>query len=326
MNDHTNHIALVTGATSGLGREAAVQLAEAGYGRVIVTGRTGDKARAAAGELTARAGRPVFQAIALDLGDPRSVRAAADRLIEYGIVINVLLLNAGMVSGSQIVKTASGVEITVASSLIGHHQLTMRLLEAGALAPEARIVIAGSEAARDDVPTFSVADVPALAAKEFDGDRQAAVEALMRAEVPGKFKPGDTYSTAKMFVAWWAAALARRLPDGMTVNAVSPGSAPNTNAVRNANFFMRRIMVPMFKHAPKRMGMAASTPVAAQRYIEASEYGADVSGQFFASAPKKMTGPLHRMDQPHILDVDSQEAAWAATVAVSGGIDAPVPA
>ena len=296
-----------------------------GY-RVIVTGRTQDKAATAAEQLAQRTAQPVFEPLGLDLNDPTSVRAAADSLIDQNIVVDVLLLNAGMVSGSTRTITESGVETMISSSLIGHHQLTMYLLAANTLAPEARIVIAGSEAARGDVPTFHPTDVDAAAENGFDGDRQAAVESLMRGEIPRKFKPGDTYADAKVFVAQWAAALARRLPDGMTVNAVSPGSAPNTGAARNANFFMKRIMLPVFKHAPKRMDMAASVPVAAERYVEAASFGADVTGEFFASAPKKMTGPIEKMNFSHISDRDLQEATWRATIAISGNVDIPVQA
>ena len=250
---------------------------------------------------------------------------AAAELIENGTKIDFLLLNAGMVSGSQLVTTDENIEITYASSLIGHHQLTMALLGDDALASEARIVIAGSEAARGDVPTFTPVDLPNYASEHFDGDLELAAVSLIRHDGPLKYKPATAYATAKLFVAWWAAGLARQLPDGMTVNAVSPGSAPGTDAGRNANFFMRNIMMPMFKLAPKKMGMAAPVPVAAQRYIDASEFGADVTGKFYASAPKKMTGPLHEVELPHVLDQRSQKAAWAATVSVAG-IDYPVAA
>jgi hypothetical protein len=43
-----------------------------------------------------------------------------------------------------------------------------------------------------------------------------------------------------------------------------------------------------------------------------------VSGQFFASAPKKVTGPMEAMHHPHFLDRANQEAAWQAIVKVSG--------
>ena len=56
----------------------------------------------------------------------------------------------------------------------------------------------------------------------------------MMMESPIKFHSGNQYATVKLFAAWWAAELARKLPEGMTVNAVSPGSTPGTNADRSA--------------------------------------------------------------------------------------------
>jgi NAD(P)-dependent dehydrogenase (short-subunit alcohol dehydrogenase family) len=193
----------------------------------------------------------------------------------------------------------------------------MRLLDADLIAPNGRIVIAGSEAARGDVPTFTPVDLPSYAAKHFDGDLEAAATSLIRHDGPLKYKPAAVYATTKLFVAWWASALAEQLPDGTTVNAVSPGSAPGTDAGRNANFFMRRIMMPVMKMMPKRLGMAAPVAVAAERYTDAVRFGPEVSGEFFASAPKKMTGALHQVDLPHVKDRDSRNAAWSATVAVA---------
>jgi len=59
--------ALVTGATSVLGFEAAIHIAQEGYGRVIITGRSTEKAEAAAKALAERTGTDVFQPLALDL-------------------------------------------------------------------------------------------------------------------------------------------------------------------------------------------------------------------------------------------------------------------
>lgn len=313
--------ALVTGATSGLGFESAIHLASEGYGRVIVTGRSVERATNAAGELAAQTNLDVFHPLALDLNDTNSVAAAAAELAEAGNQITALVLNAGMVGGSTLVRTDENVEITFASSLIGHHQFTMRLLDTELIAPNARIVIAGSEAARGDVPTFTPVDLPSYAAKHFDGDLQAAAVSLIHHDGPLKYKPGNVYATAKLFVAWWASVLADQLPAGTTVNAVSPGSAPGTDAGRNANFFMRRIMMPVMSKAPKRLGMAAPVAVAAERYTDAARFGPEVTGQFFASAPKKMTGPLHRVDLAHVNDRTSRDAAWAATVAVAERTD-----
>ena len=321
MPDNTRKTAIVTGATSGLGLEAAGQLGEAGYARVTITGRTEERAEAARSQLVARTGRDVFETLVADLNEPKSVRAAAEELARRGQKIDFLLLNAGMVSGGELVKTDEGVEISSASSLIGHHQLTMQMIEDDLISDHAHIVIAGSEAARGDVPTFKPVDLKEFAAENHSGDMAVAAEATLRYDPPLKYKPATAYSNAKLFVAYWSAELARRLPTSVTVNAVSPGSAPDTGAARHANFFVKRILLPFFKYMP---GQAATIPVAAGRYIEASEYPEQVTGQFFASAPKKMIGDLHEVDLPHVADRESQAAAWDAIVNVAGGVDYPV--
>ncbi|HEY5053246.1 MAG TPA: hypothetical protein VII45_07530, partial [Solirubrobacterales bacterium] len=205
---------------------------------------------------------------------------------------------------------------------IGHHQLAVGLLRANLLSPNARIVIAGSEAARGDVPMFSYTDVAALAATQHQGDRSAAVKALVRSGPNVKFEPNRAFADAKLVVAWWAAALARRLPSGMAVYAVSPGSAPDTKAARNAGPVIKWLMMPLIKLIP---GMSQTPETAARRYLQASEFGTDVSGQFFASAPKKVTGPIEAMRHPHFHDRANQEAAWQAVVSVSG-VDLSYPA
>lgn len=319
----SSNTALVTGATSGLGFEAAAQLAESGWSTVFITGRTEARASEARDRLVARTGKDVFRTVVVDLDRPEVVIRAAAELKTAGEKLDVLILNAGVVPGSDKVMTGEDVEVTFASSLIGHHQLTMQLLADDVLADDARIVIAGSEAARGDVPTFNPTDLHSLADSSYSGDLAAAAEGLIRADGSVKYKPATAYSNAKLFVAWWAAQLARKLPEGMTVNAVSPGSAPDTEAGRNANFFMKKIMMPVFKHAPKRFGMSAPVAEAAARYIEVTTYDG-VTGEFFASAPKKMTGPIEAMQMPHIRDEASQRASWDAVVKVAGGIDYPI--
>jgi NAD(P)-dependent dehydrogenase (short-subunit alcohol dehydrogenase family) len=319
-----NRTALVTGATSGLGLEAAAQLAEAGWSKVTITGRDQNRAKAAVAQLVERTGKDVFETLTVDLNKPASVEEAVAELAQRGDSIDFLLLNAGMVSGSSLVKTDENVEITFASSLVGHHQLTMGVLDTGLLGDSARIVIAGSEAARGDVPTFNPTDLHEFAADNFDGDLVAAAEALIRGDNRTKHKSSTAYADAKMFVAWWSAQLANRLPEGTTVNAVSPGSAPGTDAGRNATGVLKYVMLPMFKYAPKALGFGAPVSDAAYRYIEVAGYGDDVSGEFFASAPKKMTGPIEAMQQTHIRDEAAQEAAWSAVVKVAGGVDYPV--
>jgi NAD(P)-dependent dehydrogenase (short-subunit alcohol dehydrogenase family) len=307
-------IALVTGTTSGLGYAAARALAGEGWREIIVTGRSLDRVQETATQLTAETKMQVFTPLELDLDTPSSVQSALAELVKRGRPIDFLLLNAGMVGGKKRVLTAAGIEASQAP-LIGHHQLTVGLLRANLLSPNARIVIAGSEAARGDVPLFSYTDVAALAAKQYHGDRSAAVEALLRSRPNLRYEPNRAYADAKIVVAWWVAALARRLPPGMAVYAVSPGSTPDTKAVRNGSLVFRWLMVPLVKLIP---GMSQTPETAARRYLQASEFGTDVSGQFFASAPRKLTGPIEAMRQPHFHDRANQEAAWQTIVEVSG--------
>ena len=78
---------------------------------------------------------------------------------------------------------------------------------------------------------------------------------------------------------------------------------------------MKWVMIPLTKLTP---GTSHTPETAARRYLQASAFGTDLSGQFFASAPKKFTGPIEAMRHPHLLDRASQEAAWQAIVKVSG--------
>jgi NAD(P)-dependent dehydrogenase (short-subunit alcohol dehydrogenase family) len=314
-------IALVTGTTSGLGYAAARLLAAEGSRAVIVTGRSLARARETATQLAAETKTQVFTPLELDLNAPASVQSALAALVKRGQPIDFLLLNAGWIGGKERVLTEAGIEATQAP-LIGHHQLTVGLLRANLLSPNARIVIAGSESARGDVPLFGYTDVAAFAATHHHGDRSAAVKALLRGGPNVKYEPNRAHSDAKLIVAWWAAALARRLPPGMAVYAVSPGSTPDTKGLRNAGPALKWLMVPLMKLIP---GMSHSPETAAHRYLQASEFGTDVSGQFFASAPKKFTGPIEAMRHPHFHDRANQEAAWQAIVKVSG-VDSSYPA
>jgi NAD(P)-dependent dehydrogenase (short-subunit alcohol dehydrogenase family) len=310
--DHS--IALVTGATSGLGRAAARLLAAKGYREIFVTGRTVAGIEKTSAELADETNKHVFTPLQLDLDAPFSAQSALAQLVKRDQKIDFLLLNAGMVPGKARVITPTGVEAAQAP-LIGHHELTVGLLRANLLRPEARIVIAGAEPARGDVPMFSYTDVAALAAKHFRGDRSAAVEALLRNGPNVEYQANRAYADAKLIVAWWAAALARRLPPGMAVYAVSPGAATDTKVVRNVGPALKYLMIPIVSLIP---GMNQTPETAARRYLQASEFGTDVSGQFFASPPKRVTGPLEAMRHPHLHDRANQEAAWQAVVNVSG--------
>src|SRR6201995_4479756 len=313
-------IALVTGGTSGLGYAAARLLAQDGWREIIVTGRSLAQVQETAAQLSAETKRQVFQPLEMDLDKPSSVQSALATVVKRGWSVDFLLLNAGLVPFKQRRLTDEGVEASQAP-LIGHHQLTVGLLNANLLSANARIVIAGAEPARGGVPMFKYTDLPAFAASRYQGNRTAAVEALIRNGPNIKYVPNDAYADAKLVIAWWTAALARRLPSDMAVYAVSPGGATATNVVRSAGWALRHVFIPIVNLIP---GMNQTPETAAGRYIQASKFGTDLSGQFFASAKGKFSGPIEVQLQPHLHDRANQEAAWQAVVKVSGVDLSPV--
>ncbi|MBV1858497.1 MAG: SDR family NAD(P)-dependent oxidoreductase [Nannocystaceae bacterium] len=318
MNESkANKTVLVTGANSGVGFEAAAQLAESGWGTVILACRTEEKARAAAADLTQRVGKDVFATLAIDTSEVASAHGAADELVARGAAIDGLVLNAGA-SGSQATYNSDGVEMTWASTLLGHHVLTMKLWQAGLLGAHARIIIAGSEGARGNLPGSPVHPIEEISDTRFDGDMAEAIVQLSKTKVQDRFVNMSEYVTAKLVVAWWAAALAHELPAGMTVNAVSPGSAPNSNFARAGGLSMK-LMMGMMKVFGPMMGMAGTLEAAGRRYVDALELGDDDSGHFYATAhPKKLVGPVARQETPKFFaDRKGHAAALEAMVRIT---------
>ena len=63
----------------------------------------------------------LLEVLALDLNDNTGVRAEVAELKTRGGVLAFVILNAGLVAGKEIARTADGMEITRAASVIGHH-------------------------------------------------------------------------------------------------------------------------------------------------------------------------------------------------------------
>jgi NAD(P)-dependent dehydrogenase (short-subunit alcohol dehydrogenase family) len=250
-----------------------------------------------------------------------SARAAVAELQRQGGQINFLLLNAAATTRRPQLNS-DGVELTYASTLIGHHVITALALKEGMLAPNARVVIAGSESARGNVPGEQGHDFAQIAEQQFAGDRVAAVEAFLRLAVPAQndFRNMREYGTAKLFVAWWAASMARRLPPGMTVNAVSPGGALDTNFGRDANAILRYGLLPILRVLGPLTGLSGTVEAGARRYIEAEAYAADQTGNFYATANrKKVAGPVGLQTWPAFFrDEENQEACFEALVKITG--------
>ncbi len=311
MSDFSTAAALVTGANSGLGFEAAAQLAEMGYGSVTLACRTQDKADTAARELAARTGADVFDTLVVDVGVIESSRKAAAELVNRGRAYDVALLNAGMVP-SRLDRTVDGIEVCFASSLVGHHVITTELLEAGLL-DDASVVLVGSEVANDDLPRFmgmSVYDFALGEPSDFGATPAEAMRNFATATAGPAYNGQRQYSTTKVFSAWWSAAMARRHGRSTRFFTVSPGANMGTAADRNARGPFK-VMIAVMGKVGKYVGMDQPVPVGAKRYVDVAHGvgGPYESGATYTSRPKKMVGPIVRRDPAHLMDTDLQDTA-----------------
>ncbi|MEM7160602.1 MAG: SDR family NAD(P)-dependent oxidoreductase [Myxococcota bacterium] len=309
----TIHTALVTGANSGLGFEAAAQLAEQGASRVILACRNPTKAAAAAQALRERTGRDVFEVEVVDVSEVASASALAARLVRAGTKIDYLLLNASNDSLERVI-TEGGYELTLATNLVGHHVLTVDLVEGGALAAGARIVISTSEVVRRLVHD-RLYDYDRLA-EDAGSVRSAAVE-VVRGRLPRKHAMMSAYSNAKMWAVWWALELSRRLPEGMAVFAVSPGVVPHTRDPKTLPWSIRSMM-PLYRVLAPLLGAAWSVSDGARQYLEGAGLPVSESGAFYGAPPRRGIGKLERQTDDHYDNEPWAAAVWAALTRETG--------
>ena len=312
---------VITGANSGLGYEAAAQLAEKGYGRVVLGCRTIEKADAARQSLVERVGRDPFESLQVDVSSVTSSAAAAAELIRRGYHVDRLLLNAGMVPGDKMQKSVDGLELAFATSIVGHHVLAVRLLEAGRL-ENARVVIAGSEAANGDLPAMmemKLYDFGAGEPQEFGDNLEDSMLAYARGSKPELFNGTRYYAVAKLFTAWWAEAMAHRFGDRLEVYNVSPGANMATNVARHASGFKKFLFTKVMPVLGPLLGMDQPIAKGARRYIDALLGCRDYrNGGTYASKPGKLVGPVQEMTHAHLLDKKRQETAWNVLVQLTG--------
>ena len=116
-HDLRGKTAIVTGGSAGIGLETTRVLSGAGA-RVIVPARDVAKAKAAAGKLAT--------VEPMELTDPASVAAFADRFLATGTPLDLLINNAGIMA-NPLTRVARNIESQFATNHVGHFELTVRL-------------------------------------------------------------------------------------------------------------------------------------------------------------------------------------------------------
>ncbi len=134
-------LAIVTGASSGIGKATARALGLAGAD-VVLAVRDVDKGAAVAAELRAEHPEGSHTVAELDTADLASVERFADRYVD--VRVDILVLNAGIGATRRRDVSVDGHELVMASNYFGHFALTGRLLEPLRRASRARVVAIGS--------------------------------------------------------------------------------------------------------------------------------------------------------------------------------------
>ena len=145
----SNKVVLITGANAGIGKETAKQLFQQGA-TIIMACRSLERAQAAKNDIlqacctqqqnnNSNNKNHTIHLLELDLSSCRQVRSAVKTLIRTMPKIDVLINNAGIMMGTQ-VFTEEQHELVMQANYLGHFLLTMLLIQASHLKPQARIL------------------------------------------------------------------------------------------------------------------------------------------------------------------------------------------
>ena len=315
-------LALITGATSGLGLECARALLRSGTVQwsLLIASRNAAEGERVAALLNAEAGRAAVSFKALDLGSTAAIRDFARDLLARGTRLDALVCNAGMQFVSGAARTADGFEATFGINHLGHFLLVQEL--APALLPGARIVVVSSgthdPAQRTGIPAPRYVDPAWLARPELDAGRQ--FEAGDNPAVSGQRR----YSTSKLCNLYFAYELDRRLrsgnsglAEGITVNAFDPGMMPGTGLARDyggvQRFFWTHVLpllTPLLRLVLGNVNTPASSGAALAELVEAAAL-AGCSGEYFE-------GRRAIRSSPESYDADRARRLWEVSEQLLG--------
>ncbi|HYB77643.1 MAG TPA: SDR family oxidoreductase [Thermoplasmata archaeon] len=223
-------VAVVTGATSGIGRQVALELARMAATTVVV-GRGEGRASRAAADIASMTGNPQVESLRVDdlavISDNRELAAS---ILDRFPAVHILVNNAGGYFRRREL-TADGLERTFALNVLSPYLLTTLLAPRMVSSAPARIVNVSSEAHRGGRVDFT--------------DLQSS----------RKYAGFTVYGNSKLELMWLTREFARRLGGkGVTVNAVHPGYVRSGFGLNNGGstaFFMR-ILARLFARSVVR--------------------------------------------------------------------------
>lgn len=277
-------VVVITGATSGLGLEAAWAFARMGA-TVEIIARNAAKAEATCVGIRQATGNPKLGFVVADTGHLAALRRAALDLVERRPAIHVLIHNAGALDDLR-QTSPQGIELTVASQVVGPFLLTGLLLPALRAGAPARVLWVSS------------------------GGMYSEPLSVDRLEMSaGDYKGTTAYARAKRAQVTLAELWAKRLAaDRISVHSLHPGWADTPGVARSLPRF-RRVVGPLLRTPAE----GADTLI-----WLAVDDGAPLqeSGRFWLDRRPR---PLHRLASTRRSDTpEERERLWSWAVKKSG--------
>jgi NAD(P)-dependent dehydrogenase (short-subunit alcohol dehydrogenase family) len=258
-------VAVVTGATSGIGRWVAQGLAEQ-QATTVVVGRSQTRTVAAAGEISSATGNPeVYPVPVTDLALRSEVARLAGLLQDRYPRIHILVQNAGAYFHRREV-TPEGLERTFALNVLAPFLLTSRLLPRLTESAPARVVMVASEAHRGHDVDF------------------------VNLQMDHGYRGFRAYGRSKLELVLLAREFARRLHDQqVTVNAIHPGFVASRFGRNNGGAvgFGIGLAARLFGRRPRR---AAQDIV----YLATDPSLERVTGRYFSRRNERPGSPQSR--------------------------------
>lgn len=282
---------LVTGSTSGIGKEIAAGLAGLGA-KVVLVGRSREKCEAAIQDIVSaassgNASMDNLSFLVADLSTQESVRRLAKEFADRHDRLHVLVNNAGVFM-SRRELTADGIEYTFAVNHLAPFLLTNLLLDRLKAGAPSRIVTTSSVAHRGMKIDFEDLQKKGDGKKSYSGIR--------------------AYGQSKLANILFTRELARRLRGtGVTANCFHPG-AVRTNLVRGSAYGLAWGAASVFFTSPQK---GADTAV----YLASSGEVEGVTGEYFVKRK-----PAKASDAAY--DCDSAERLWRASEQLTGLVPA----
>jgi NAD(P)-dependent dehydrogenase (short-subunit alcohol dehydrogenase family) len=317
-------VVLVTGSTSGIGRETARNLADTGA-TVLVHGRDAERARETVAELPGE-GHDWYLADFADLGDVREF--AGDVLADYDR-LDCLVNNAGTWQGERrlvgVPGSDEGVEFTFAVNHLAPFLLTHLLADRLEATGEKRESSSDEvesddedesdgegESGGEDEPDGDDGPDPARIVTVSSGLHRRATLDLDAVRGPDGPSGVDAYALSKLANVLFTAELARRLPDSVIANCCHPGTSPATALARDGSFLpglgWRLVgLVGKLTGFTDSPAEAAETPT----YLATSSEVSEMSGEYFEDREAVPPGD-------GALDRKAQQELWLVSVEWTG--------